>query len=126
MKIVRAFTWVDLIVCASFAIPIASGLTLSLLNTLSLQLGFAPVGVSSATAGFFVKLAGLFGVLWNIVMLRSQDTKLHQLDLVARVWLIAVIVFYMAEFNLSALFAVFIVTEVVGGLFKWQWLQSKA
>lgn len=124
MNTVRAFTWLDLIVCAAFAIPVASNVTLSLLNTLSSQLGLAPVGISTATAGFFVNLAGLFGVLWNIAMLSSQDRKLHQVDLMARVWLIGVIVFYMAGYQLSAIFAVFIVTEIVGGWFKWRWLQS--
>ncbi|MFK7732939.1 MAG: hypothetical protein AB8B48_15060 [Pseudomonadales bacterium] len=124
MKTVRAFTWLDLIVCASFALPIASDVTLWLLSAVSVQLGWAPISVSTAAAGFFVNLAGMFGVLWNIVMLKNADKKLHHVDLVARVWLIGVIAFYIAEFDLSPLFAVFIVTEVLGGWFKWNWLRT--
>ena len=123
MKAVRAFTWLDLIVCAAFAVPLVSDVTLSALNAISIQLGLEPVAIASATAGFFVNLAGMFGVLWNIAMLKVLDKKLHRIDLVARAWLIAVIVFYIAEFNLSTIFAVFIVTEIVGGWFKWQWLR---
>lgn len=126
MKYVIVFTWVDLLVCACFAVPFVSDITLSLLNTISTQLNFAPIGVTGGASQFFVNLAGFFGVLWNIAMLRSQEPKLHKVDLLARIWLILLIVFHINSSDLSPLFAVFILTEIIGGLHKVIWLRNQA
>ncbi len=126
MKYVIVFTWIDLLVCASFAVPFVSDLTLLLLSTVSTQLNFAPVEVAGSASRFFVNLAGFFGVLWNIAMLKSQDPKLHKTDLLARIWLILLIVFHINASGLSPLFAIFILTEIIGGLYKVIWLRNQA
>lgn len=126
MKYVIVFTWIDLLVCASFAVPFVSDLTLLLLSTVSTQLNFTPVEVAGSASQFFVNLAGFFGVLWNIAMFKSQDPKLHKTDLLARIWLIMLIVFHINASGLSPLFAIFILTEIIGGLYKVIWLRNQA
>ncbi|MEM8496636.1 MAG: hypothetical protein AAF542_01355 [Pseudomonadota bacterium] len=126
MKYVIVFTWIDLLVCAAFALPIISDLTLSLLNLASTQLNFAAVEVAAGTSRFFVNLAGFFGALWNIAMLKSQEPNLHRVDLLARCWLILLIVFHINASDLSPIFAVFILTEIIGGLYKVIWMRNQA
>ncbi len=126
MKYVVAFTWLDLLFCAAFAIPFISDITLSLLNIFSLQLSFAPVEIQGASASFFINLAGFFGVLWNIAMLKLMDPNIHKVDLVARLWLIGLILFHIVWSGLSPVFSVFIITEIVGGVLKMNWLRERA
>lgn len=126
MKYVIAFTWLDLLVCAAFAVPFVSDLTLSLLSTVSVQLNYSVVEVGGGVPSFFVNLAGFFGVLWNVAMLKSRDPKLHKVDLFARIWLILLIVFHVNFSGLSPVFTVFILTEIVGGLCKVNWLRDQA
>ena len=122
---VRALTWLDLAICASFALPGVSALTFVGLDALSGALGLGPIEAPSGPAAFFVNLAGLFGVLWNVAMLQTLTAPLHRVDLVARFGVIGLIVFHVAASGLSSLFLAFVATESVGGSAKLRWLSSE-
>ncbi|MFK8020442.1 MAG: hypothetical protein AB8B86_11770 [Pseudomonadales bacterium] len=89
-----------------------------------MQMNLPSVIVETSSARFFVNLAGFFGVLWNVAMLRSFDPNLHKIDLIARAWLIGLVVFHIIMSGLSPIFSVFILTEIIGGVFKIKWLRT--
>jgi hypothetical protein len=119
---VRALTWLDLLVCAALAAPPTAGLILGLLGLISALIGGPPVEGPGGSAMFFVNLAGLFGVLWNLAMLTEARPRLHRIDLVARLGVIALIVFHIALSGLPPVFALFGLTEISGFLAKLAWL----
>ncbi|HOB15313.1 MAG TPA: hypothetical protein PKN09_13830 [Novosphingobium sp.] len=123
---VRAFTWHDLVVCAALATPPTAGLILGLLSLISGIAGGPAVEVPAGPAMFFVNLAGLFGVLWNIAMLSESQPRLHRVDLMARACVISLIVFHVVWSGLPRVFALFVLTELSGGLAKLLWLRTKA
>ncbi len=122
--IVRGLTWLDLTMCAAFAVPRISDITLSLLHSLSVSLGQAAIPIPAGPGAFFVNLAGVFGVLWNIAMLSVGPTRLQKVDLVARAVVVALLVYYVAADSLSPVFLVIVCTECVGGVAKYRWLQG--
>lgn len=123
---VRALTWLDLGVCAALAFPPVAALTFALLDGASAAIGSTPVEYPGDANAFFVNLAGLFGVLWNIAMLTSAESRLHGTDLVARLGVVALIFFHIALSGLSLVFVLFVLTELAGGAAKYFWLRNKA
>lgn len=119
---VRAFTWHDLLVCAALATPPTAGLILGLLGVVGSALGGPSVPVPIGPNMFFVNLAGLFGVLWNIAMLTESAPRLHRVDLVARGGVISLILFHVITSGLPAVFGLFVLTEFSGGVAKYFWL----
>lgn len=119
---VRAATWLDLGICASFAVPGISDLTFLALHQLSVGLGFASLEAPTGPVAFFVNLAGVFGALWNVAMLHIREPSLHRVDLVARLGVIALILYHIAFSGLTPLFAAFIATECIGAALKLRWL----
>ena len=124
--VVRTLTIFDLAACAAFALPGVASLALAALDHVARKAGFAPMPAIEGGAMFFVNLAGIFGVAWNIVMLRNASAGAHRVDLAARLGVIGLIAFHIANSGLSPLFGVFIVTELVGGAAKWTWLRRSA
>jgi hypothetical protein len=121
---VRALTWLDLAICAALATPPTTSLTFALLDGASAAIGGTPVGLPHGTGAFFVNLAGLFGVLWNTVMLNSAEPRWHRVDLVARLGVIGLILFHIARSGLPLIFVLFVLTELVGGAAKLAWLRK--
>ena len=121
-SVVRAFTWQDLLVCAVLATPPTAGLILGLLDLVSTALGGPHVQVPAYSNMFFVNLAGLFGVLWNIAMLTETASRLHKVDLVARLWVITLILLHIGISGLPKVFGLFVLTELGGGIAKYVWL----
>jgi hypothetical protein len=121
---VRVLTWLDLAICAALATPPTAALTFALLNGASAVIGGTPVDLPQGTGAFFVNLAGLFGVLWNIVMLNSAEPRWHRIDLVARLGVIGLILFHIARSGLPLIFLLFVLTELVGGAAKLVWMRK--
>lgn len=121
---VRALTWLDLGVCAALAFPPVAALTFAVLDAASTAIGSTPVKYPADANAFFVNLAGLFGVLWNIAMLTSAHPRLHRVDLVARLGVIGLIVFHISLSGLSLVFVLLVLTELVGGAAKLAWLRK--
>lgn len=124
MATVRFLTWLDLALCAAFAVPGLSDIVLSLLHSVSVSFGFAAIPSPAGPGAFFVNLAGVFGVLWNIAMLSLGPTRLQQVDLVARVFVVALLVYHVVTYSLSPVFLAVVGTEIVGGVAKFRWLRE--
>lgn len=120
--LVRSLTWLDLLVCAALATPPTARMLFGLLQFVSNTAGGQPVQAPIGPDMFFVNLAGLFGVLWNIAMLTETGPRLHKVDLVARIGVIALIVFHIGQSGLALVFGLFVITELVGGAAKIAWL----
>jgi hypothetical protein len=123
---VRMLTWLDFAICACLATPPTAALTLVLFDTASAAIGSTPVVLPQGTGAFFVNLAGLFGVLWNIAMLTSTQRNLHRADLIARAGVIALILFHIGQSALSLVFLVIVLTELTGGAAKLLWMRKAA
>lgn len=119
--LLRLLIWIDLSICALFALPWVSGQVLAIINRLNAVAGFA--GGSVAT-GFFVNLAGLFGVAYNVILLKSIDPLHHRINNYARLAVILLLISYLAAGALPYLFGAFIVTEIVGFLVTQKWLSG--
>ncbi len=124
-RILRALTWLDFAVCAALALPLVSLLFLQALSAFSVALGFEAIDMPSDSALFFVSLAGLFGVLWNLALLHQGTAALHRLDLAGRAGVVLLIAIHMLRTGLSPVFGAFIATEVWGGFLKARWLSIK-
>jgi hypothetical protein len=120
-SLLRLLIWIDLSICALFALPWVSGQVLAIIAQLNVIAGFA--GGSVAT-GFFVNLAGLFGVAYNAILLKSADPVHHRINNYARLAVIVLLAFYLAAGALPYLFGAFIVTELLGFWVTYQWLNG--
>ncbi len=115
----------DLVVCGLFALPLLSHMTLSTLASVNALLelpgSLPPV---SGGAHFFVNFGGVMGVLFNILLLKSRDRQLHWVNIWGRGAVILLIAYYVMTQGLPALFTLFVVSEVVGGILTLPWLRS--
>jgi hypothetical protein len=115
----RILIWVDLAICTLFALPWLSGQVLALIGEMNVLLG---LGGASVSAGFFVNLAGMFGVAYNAILLKSNDPANHRINNVARIAVIILISYYLMAGALPQLFGAFILTELVGLIVTHRWL----
>lgn len=125
-RLVRALTWHDLLVCAALMLTPLAALLFALLDLVSAVFGGPPVRLPEGPALFFVNLAGLFGVLWNIAMLTEAAPRLHRIDLVARLGVISLILYHIVWSGLPPIFVLFVLTEASGGVAKLLWLGKGA
>ncbi len=122
MKLMRAMTWFDLALCAALAIPFIAPIFIGLLSEVSSLIGSRRLGMPGGFSAFFINLAGLFGVLWNIIMLTSVDRRHHLIDMVARAGVIGLLLWHFLFSNLPPIFLIFVATELIGAVVKSNWL----
>jgi hypothetical protein len=115
----------DLLVCALFALPGVSAWVIGVLNDINKLLLLGGEISISPSAYFFVNFAGLLGVAFNVVMLRSQSAGPHYINVIARSGVVTLIIYHMFDSGLPLIFGVFIVTEIVGGLATLYWLRQQ-
>ncbi|MEQ1538942.1 MAG: hypothetical protein ABL928_08455 [Sphingorhabdus sp.] len=118
---------IDLVVCAAMALPWVSTqflAALSYLNALA-ELGGGPINFP-ANAFFFVNLAGIFGVAYNVIMLKSDESWIHLINNVARLCVVALLAFYIGIQGLPQIFLLFMLTELVGFYVTKRWLHGLA
>jgi hypothetical protein len=115
----------DLMICGAFAAPVVSSWVIELINLINttLGLGGGPLLVPEG-ANFFVNFAGLLGVAFNVMLLNTDVPKLHWTNIIARSGVVMLIMYHIIFSNLPALFAIFIATEIAGGLATVRWLRG--
>lgn len=123
---VRFATSIDFALCAALAIPGVASLTLRAIGALGEAAGGPPLPEITGPALFFVNLAGVFGVLWNVVMLRERAERFHHVDLAGRGAVIALVLFHVLGERLPPIFLFIVASELVGGLLKLSWLRGAA
>jgi hypothetical protein len=114
---------IDLAICLLLALPWVSWQFLGLIDWInqSLGLGGGPMAISTE-AFFFVNLAGVFGVAFNAMLLKSTDPVQHLINNCARLVVVAMIILHIAFGQLPQLFYVFVVTELAGFYATKRWL----
>lgn len=97
---------------------------LSYLNGL-VGLGGGPINFPG-NAFFFVNLAGIFGVAYNVIMLKSDESWIHLINNMARLCVVAMLAFYIGIQGLPQIFLLFMLTELLGFYVTKRWLHGLA
>lgn len=120
----RGVIMLDLAICSLFAVPVISGAAIDLLASVS----SGPVRDVDALVGpagaFFVNFGGLLGVLLNVALLDPSQRRLHWSNVVARLVVVLLILWYFLKSDLPSAFLLFVATEIVGGLITIRWLRA--
>ena len=116
LKIVRASAWYDLVVTSALMTPWTAAIVLSLLASLSAQLGlergFAPL---DAVPMMLANLLGSVVVVWSLWRVRHASQRVGHYDVIARV-LFAVWQVYAVSQGASYLILVVTAMEIVFGI----------
>ncbi len=115
--VIRRWAALDLVLCAPFAVPPLAALLLGLLYALNGRLG----GVSTAPPfepvhWLFVCLMGGLGVVWAVARLVEPVRSLGLIDAVARLWVSALIAYFVFARGAPTVLVVFLATELGGAL----------
>jgi hypothetical protein len=121
----RLLICIDLAVCAAMALPWVGVQFLGLLDHLNglAGLGGRPLNFP-ANAFFFVNLAGVFGVAYNVIMLKSDERWTHMINNGARLCVVALLAFYIGLHGLPQIFLFFVLTELLGFVVTERWLRG--
>jgi hypothetical protein len=121
----RLLTCIDLAVCSALALPWVSVQFLGALNHLNrlAGLGGDPIAFPPE-ALFFVNLAGVFGVAYNLIMLKSDDHWIHRINNIARLGVVVLLAAYIGFQGLPQIFLLFVLTELLGFAATESWLRG--
>jgi hypothetical protein len=116
-KVIRGWAALDLVVSALFAVPPLAALLLGFLYSINGRLG----GVSSAPPfesvhWLFVCLMGGLGVAWAVARLVEPVRMLGLIDAVARLWVGALIAYFVLARGAPTVLLLFVATEFGGAL----------
>ena len=125
-KYIRLIILFDLVVCAAFALPNVSGAAIDLMNQMNALMAGGPALDMSPPAYFFVNFAGLLGVSFNALLLKTTLPTPHKINVLARFGVIILISYHLIYSGLPIIFCLFIVTELVGGVATLYWLKRAA
>jgi hypothetical protein len=115
----------DLMICLAFAVPGLAGFVCEQLAILNAT--FSLPGEAAGIAGgalFFVHFAGLLGVVLNLALLDSNQITLHRTNVLARGFVIALLLDAVIRLGLPTIYLIFAATEIVGGMLTLVWLRS--
>ena len=126
-RTIRGWAALDLVVTAMLALPPLAALFVRLLYALNGRLG----GVSTSppfdpTHWLFVCLAGALGVAWAIARWVEPVRPLGMIDAVARLWVSALIAWFVLARGAPPVLLAFLVTEVAGALHQFWALRRPA
>jgi len=121
-KVIRGWAALDLAVSALFAVPPLAALLLAFLYAINGRMG----GVSVAPPfepvhWLFVCLMGGLGVAWAVARLVEPVRTLGLIDAVARLWVGALIAYFVFARGAPTVLLLFVATEVGGALHQ-SWL----
>jgi hypothetical protein len=121
-KVIRGWAVLDLTVSALFALPPLAALLLDVLYSLNGRLG----GVSVAPPfepvhWLFVCLMGGLGVVWAVARIVEPMRKLGLIDAAARLWVAALIAYFVFVRGAPVVLLLFVATELGGALHQ-SWL----
>jgi len=125
-RCVRVIAGFDLAVTGCLAIPPFAHVFIQMLFA-----GDAALDLGSLRVEFhplhwlFVNLAGVFGVLWSVVRLRTPTAELALLDVGGRLAVAALILHATAAEGMTPLLHVFVASELVGAVAQY-WVVRRA
>lgn len=107
----------DLAITAWFAVPGLAELFIALVDGIGTQLGLAqPLPPFTPFNLFLLNLAGVLGVCWNWAILRTRAIALYRINWVARLFVAALILYYVVLRDVTPVILLFAFTEVFGSL----------
>lgn len=113
----RATTSFDLLVTAIFAVPGLAEAFIGLISYVGVNLGLAQrIAEFPPMAMFMVNLAGVLGVCWNLSILQTRADVLLRINIVARWFVAALIVYYVAIRGMTPVLLLFVLSEIGGSL----------
>lgn len=116
-NIIRLWAGLDLVITATLVLPPVAGWLISMLLTANSFLGGA--ATLDDVSGFgmlFVCMTGALGVLWASARLLRPTWIMGACDAVARLWIGALIVYFVFARGVPAILLLFVVSEWAGGL----------
>ena len=115
--VLRGWAWLDLVVTGVLAIPPLAPLFIALVFALDGALGgSAEPTPYDATQRFFVSLAGTLGVLWAWARIRMPLAPLGWADTIGRVWVGALLVYFIVFEGGPRSLCLFVSTELAGAV----------
>jgi hypothetical protein len=126
-RVIRGWATVDLVVTAVLALPPLAALFVELLYSLNGLVG----GTSASPAfdplhWFFVCLAGALGVVWAVARMAQPVRSLGVIDAVARLWVSALIAWFVFSRGAPLVLLAFLATELGGALHQFWALRRPA
>lgn len=126
-RVVRGWAVLDLVITALLAIPPLAGVFVNVLYALNGYLG----GVSARPPfepvhWLFVCLAGGLGVTWAVARIALPMRLLGRIDGVARLWVGALLAYFVFARGAPPVLLAFLVTELAGALHQLWSLRNSA
>jgi hypothetical protein len=116
-RIVRGWALLDLVVTAPLVLPPTAALFVKLLCALDgLAGGSTASPAFDALHWFFVCLAGALGVAWAIARLVEPVRPLGRIDAFARLWVSALIAWFVLSRGAPVVLLAFVATELGGAV----------
>jgi hypothetical protein len=126
-KVIRGWAVLDLVVSAVFAVPPLAALLVGLLYALNGRLGGAAAAPSFEPVHWlFVCLMGTLGMVWAVGRLVEPVRTLGLIDAVARLWVSALIAYFVFAGGAPVALVLFIATELGGALHQFWVLRRPA
>jgi hypothetical protein len=114
-RVIRGWALLDLVVTSLLAVPPLAALFVKLLYALNgLAGGTAVIPAFDALHWFFVCLAGALGVVWAIARIVEPVRPLGRIDAFARLWVSALIAWFVFSRGAPVVLLLFIATELGG------------
>lgn len=114
-RLLKALGGFDLAVTAWLAIPGLADLFIRFLDVAGTGAGIAePLPSFPPLAMFLVNLAGVLGVCWNWALLRTASYDMYRINRLARLFVAALIVYYVTLRGVTPVILLFAITEIFG------------
>jgi len=126
-RVVRGWAVLDLVITALLAVPPLASVFMNILYAVNGHLG----GVSARPPfepvhWLFVCLMGGLGVTWAVARILLPMRLLGRIDGIARLWVCALIAYFVFVRGAPPVLLVFLVTELAGALHQLWSLRSSA
>lgn len=118
-RIARGWAGLDLVVTGAMALPPVAGPFIDLIHRVS---GLAEPPTDPLRT-FFVCLAGALGVLWALARLHDPRRELVLADTIGRLWVAALIGWFVLAEGAPGVLLLFVVTELAGAAHQAQALR---
>lgn len=115
VKVIRICAGADLLVTGLFALPFLATMMLTFLFWLNGVVS-EPVEIPeiSHLNMLFINLMGTLGVVWALARLMQPYAMLGWIDAWARLWVSAVLIYFLTKPGVPAIMSLFIATELLG------------
>lgn len=117
--VVRGWALIDVMVTLPLLLPMSAqiyiGMTFRVQTWLGVPLPAEPASLSALTL-LFASLTGLLGLLWALARWSTPSPRIAGIDVLGRVWVGALLVYFMVSSQIPLTFWLFVGIEWIGAL----------